>query len=36
MIYDPNYSLYQSGGQECAPVFRIPAPPPAGRQTTFC
>lgn len=27
----PNYSLYQSGGQEC--VFKIPAPPPAGRQT---
>ena len=35
MVYDPNYFLHQfggrkTGGQECPPVFRIPAPPPAG------
>lgn len=37
-LYDPPYFLppFRGQRQEHAPVFSIPAPPPAGSQSTFC
>lgn len=32
----PSAQAGKPGHQECAPMFRIPAPPPAGRQSTLC